>query len=543
MPQRSGNGAERQTLPAGLYRMLLDSISDYAIIAVSPSASILTWNPTARRLLGYGPEMVGSDLSVLYPQSANASRGAAARLSEAAATGRTEFESWLIRADGTAICACVTISALRTENGELIGYAHAIRDLSTQELVSENLRVSEERARLMIESVKDYAIFMLDPNGNITTWNAGAQRIKQYRAEEVIGKHFSIFYPAHEATWKPKEELQIALREGKYEEEGWRLRKDGSRFMANVVITPVRTAKGVLAGFAKVTRDLTERHAAQERAIAAARMLAVEEAYREMAEARAKEMSALVEQLGRQTAELERQSQAAEKANKVKAEFLAAMSHELRTPLNAIGGYAQLMEMGIGGSVTDEQKLHLERIRRSQEHLLGVINDILNFSKIEAGQVEYNIGRVGLRGVLELGASMVEPQARDKSIRVAIGACDPDIAARADQLKVEQILLNLLSNAMKFTATGGEVTLSAGPGEGGVWLTVRDTGIGISPADLRMIFAPFMQVGRTLASPKEGTGLGLAISRDLARAMGGDLTAESEEGVGSTFTLVLPRAE
>ncbi|MEO9227138.1 MAG: PAS domain-containing sensor histidine kinase [Gemmatimonadaceae bacterium] len=543
MVKQAAGDAHKPGDSDSLYKRLVDAVDEYAIYAVSPAGRILTWNVGAERDVGYAAsEIVGHDLTVLYTADDSAAGLPARHLAEAQENGNAEFEGRRVKKDGTTFYARVAITALRSENGDVVALAHRMRNLTEVRVGSDDLRVSEERARLMIESVKDYAIFMLDPSGRISTWNAGAARIKGYRAEEIIGKHFSIFYPPDEAQWKPDEELQIALREGKYEEEGWRLRKDGSRFMASVVITPVRTSKGELAGYAKVTRDLTERRAAQEQAIAAARRLAIEEASREAAETRAREMRSLAQQLGMQATELEKQSLAAEKANKVKAEFLAAMSHELRTPLNAIGGYAQLMEMGIGGRVTEEQKVHLERIRRSQQHLLAVINDILNFSKIEAGQLDYNIGPVPLREVLVTGVSMVEPQSRKKSIRVIIGECSADVTALADTLKVEQIVLNLLSNAMKFTPEGGEVELTAGVGSTGTWLSVRDTGIGISDSDLKMIFAPFIQVGRSLASPKEGTGLGLAISRDLAKAMRGDLTAASEQGVGSTFTLTLPAA-
>ena len=526
-----------------LHRLLVDRVQDYAIFALDREGYILSWNVGAQRLKGYTEkEIVGKHLSVFYTPEDRASGKPARELKEAIELGRTEDEGWRVRKDGTLFWANVLITAVRSDGGELLGFAKVTRDLTERRRAEQELRDSEERFRLMIESVRDYAIFMLDPTGHVKTWNAGAERIKGYRADQIIGKHFSIFYPPDEAATKPAAELAIALSAGKYEEEGWRIRRDGSRFMASVVITPVKNANGALAGFAKVTRDLTERRAAQERAITAARRLAVEEANRAAAEMRAQELRVLAEQLRIQAMELERQSLAAEQANRVKGEFLAAMSHELRTPLNAIGGYAQLMEMGIGGQVTDEQRLHLERIRRSQQHLLGIINDILNFSRIEAGQLEYDIGPVPLCEALAAGAAMIEPQARDKGISVIIANCPPELAAKADRMKVEQILLNLLSNAMKFTAADGEIELNAGAGLDTTWISVRDTGVGVSPNHLEMIFSPFTQVGRSLASPKEGTGLGLAISRDLARAMNGDLTAVSEEGVGSTFTLTLPRA-
>jgi PAS domain S-box-containing protein len=383
---------------------------------------------------------------------------------------------------------------------------------------------------------------MLDTTGHVTTWNAGAQRINGYAASEIIGKHISIFYPESEPDTKASYELAIALSTGQYQEEGWRVRRDGSRFLANVVITPIRTATGALAGFAKVTRDLTERRAAEDRALDAARRLAAEEAGRIAAEARTRELRALALQLEQKSNELQRQSLAAETANRVKGEFLAAMSHELRTPLNAIGGYAQLMELGIGGPVTAEQRQHLERIQRSQQHLLGIINDILNFSRIEAGQLEYHIEPVALCDVLDTGTAMVTPQAAGKRLALHIARCGADVVALADRSKVEQVLLNLLSNAVKFTPAGGEIELSVGMDGNSVWVKVRDSGVGIAPEYIDTIFSPFTQVGRTLASPKEGTGLGLAIARDLARAMKGDLSVVSEPGVGSTFTLRLPRA-
>jgi PAS domain S-box-containing protein len=413
--------------------------------------------------------------------------------------------------------------------------------LSRRQLDEDDLRESEERFRLLIESVKDYAIFMLDPDGYVSTWNAGAERIKGYSAADIIGKHFSIFYPEEEKNTKPPHELALAIATGVYEEEGWRIRKDGSRFWANVVITPVRTSSGRLTGFAKVTRDLTERRMAQDREIEAVRRIAREEAARLGAELRAREMRALAEQLQVKTEQLDQQRRTAAEANRAKSEFLAAMSHELRTPLNAIGGYTQLMQMGVSGPVTVEQQQHLERIQRSQQHLLGIINDILNFSRIEAGQIEFHIVDVSVCELIESVVGMIAPQLASKGLKLVMAPHDGAPMAQGDAPKIEQILLNLLSNAIKFTGEGGTIDITCGAGDGHIWVDVADNGIGIPEHELEMIFAPFKQVGRSLASPKEGTGLGLAISRDLARGMHGDLTAKSEEGVGSTFRLTLPR--
>ena len=231
----------------------------------------------------------------------------------------------------------------------------------------------------------------------------------------------------------------------------------------------------------------------------------------------------------------------AESANRAKADFLAVMSHELRTPLNAIGGYAQLIEMGVRGPVNDEQREDLERIQRSQRHLLGLINDVLNYAKLEAARVEFRAERVPVRPLLDGLEDLVAPQVAAKGLHYDCCDADPDVALLGDEEKVRQILLNLLSNAIKFTPAGGTIRVSADADGDVVRLRVADTGVGIPDDQLERIFEPFVQLARGLSTGHEGTGLGLAISRDLARAMGGDLAAESGPGQGSTFTLTLPR--
>jgi len=247
------------------------------------------------------------------------------------------------------------------------------------------------------------------------------------------------------------------------------------------------------------------------------------------------------EELVQRTADAERARQAADEANAAKSAFLATMSHELRTPLNAIAGYAQLLEMGIHGEVNDTQREYLEKIRRNQMHLLGLINDVLNFAKIEAGQVQYEIADVPVDEMLASVEALIEPQLKARQHAYTYRRGDARVQARADRDRVEQIVLNLLGNAVKFTSPGGAIVMEWETGERVVRIRVRDNGRGIPHEKLPAIFEPFVQVDPALTRSSEGTGLGLAISRDLARAMKGDLTVESQEGVGSTFTLTLPR--
>lgn len=422
--------------------------------------------------------------------------------------------------------------------------------------------------RLLVESVTDYAIFLLDERGFVRSWNPGAARLKGYVEGEIVGKHFSTFYTQPDIdAGKPSRELEVASKTGRVEDEGWRLRKDGTCFWANVVITALRDrSTGALVGFAKITRDLTERRKAEEQA----RVLAAETAARQGAERVSAHLAQLTEQLQQQAAELEAQTEEAqslaeeleelnerleqetveaemaradaEAANRAKTEFLAVMSHELRTPLNAIAGYAELLRMGLRGPVTPEQLEDLNRISRSERALLSLINDILNFARLEAAKVSFANERVPLRALLTDIETLVAPQVRAKQLTFSLGDWDESLAAQGDSDKVRQIIVNLLSNAVKFTPRAGKISVNCVVEGTTVHVYVRDSGVGIPKEKLQAVFEPFVQLDRSLTNIGEGSGLGLSISRELARGMRGDLIVESKVGVGSTFILSLPVA-
>ncbi len=383
---------------------------------------------------------------------------------------------------------------------------------------SRGLHEIERRFRLMVESVVDYAIVMLDPQGGVASWNAGAQRLLGYAADEITGRHFSQFYPPRERdSGKPARELEVAAKEGRFEEEEWRVRRDGSAFWANVVVTPVRDDAGELLGYAKVMRDLTERN--------------------------------------RVEAELVRAKVAAEKANEAKSQFLANMSHELRTPLNSLLILARLLADNPGGNLTAKQVQFARTIYASGSDLLSLINDLLDLAKIESGAVtSLELAPVRLDDVRAELERTFRQLAQERGLRLEI-RLDPGLpqTLRTDVARLSQVLKNLVANALKFTKEGG-VEVDMAPASSGwsaghrtldaaaavVAFSVRDTGIGIAPDKQQLIFEAFQQADGTTSRQYGGTGLGLSISRELTRLLGGEIRLQSEPGKGSTFTLFLP---
>jgi PAS domain S-box-containing protein len=365
------------------------------------------------------------------------------------------------------------------------------------------LEHSERVFGLFVACVEDYGIFMLEPDGTIATWNRGAQRIKGYSEDEALGRHFSMFYEQPDRDrGHPEEELVIAAREGRYEEEGWRVRKDGSRFWASVTITAIRDQDETLIGFGKVTRDLTERKRHEE-------------------------------SLREATARAEASSQA-------KSEFLAAMSHELRTPLNAIMGYTDLLDSGIAGPMLAIQNDHLGRIRAASKHLLLQIDQILALARIEDGRAEVQFTALDAAALAREVVDQVAPVVEGKGLGISLDVPDRPVELVTDTDKAREILLNLLSNACKYTDRGEIGLRVATNGASDILFHVWDTGLGIAPEDSERIFERFTQLDQSSTRTREGTGLGLSISLHLAHLLRGELLLDSALGSGSTFTLRLP---
>jgi len=483
------------------FRLLIESVRDYAIFILDPDGRVSTWNPGAERIKGYSAaEIVGKHFSTFYPPEVAATGKCDLELVIAAQEGRFEEEGWRIRKDGSRLWANVTITALRDSDGQLVGFAKVTQDLTARRAAEEETR----RFQLLVESVKDYAIFILDPTGRISTWNPGAQRIKGYSSDEIIGKHFSIFYPAEAiAEGKCEMELEVAAREGRFEEEGWRLRKDGSRFWANVTITTLRDTVNGLLGFAKVTQDLTQRREA-------------EASRRALAEQRA----ALAEKA---------------RVQEFQERFLAILGHDLRNPLASI-------DMGLGilqEQVKDPAATRvLTRMLSSSGRMTRMIEQILDLTRSRlAGGLDLDLRVMDLQGTL----TKIVDELRIAHPHRAIELDAPAASIWGDPDRMEQVFSNLIGNAILHGDPATEVTVHAKIDEHAVIILVHNEGEPI-PADIqRKIFDPFRRGERESRTAKTtGLGLGLYISWEIVRGHGGSIEIDSSAEQGTTFSVKIP---
>jgi PAS domain S-box-containing protein len=506
------------------FRLLVESVRDYAIIMLDPEGYIVTWNEGAEHINGYkANEILGQHISRFYPPEEIKNRHPQAELEAAKANGRYEEEGWRVRKDGNLFWANIVITRLTDKSGRLVGYAKVTRDLTERKRAEEALRLSEEHSRAIWEKVRDYAMFTLDAGGYIQTWNEGARRIKGYEANEIIGKHLSTFYPEEDIQMgKCEYELKEATETGRYEEEGWRIRKDGTRFWANVVITAIRNKSGKLTGFTKVTRDVTERKRAEDKLRMANEMLE--------------------KRVAERTAQLSQANNALQEAVRARDEFLSIASHELRTPLTPLKLQLQgLLLQAERGTLLSLPAERIKRMTRAADQAvtrLGfLIDNLLDVSRINAGKIALNPEPLDLS---ELTREVVDRHAAEVAnarCSITVDAPTP-VNGSFDRLRIEQIVTNLLTNALKY-GSGKSISLKVSYlSPATVCIQVTDQGIGISSEDQVRIFNRFERVASN--SNIGGLGLGLYITRQIIEAHGGKIRVESERGKGATFSVELP---
>ena len=492
----------------GRYRVLIDAVTDYAIYMLDPDGYVSSWNSGARRFKGYEEaEILGQHFSRFYTEEDRKSGLPERALKTAATEGRFEGEGWRVRKDGERFWSHVVIDPIRSPNGDLLGFAKVTRDLTERMLAEQSLKQSEEQFRILVQGVTDYALYMLDPNGRITSWNLGAQRIKGYLPQEVIGQHYSLFFSEEDREkGEPQRGLEIALREGRFENQGWRIRKDGSRFWANVVIDVIHDERGELLGFAKITRDITDTVEAQ-RALEVAREALFQ--------------SQKMEAIGRLT---------------------GGIAHDFNNLLMVVLGSLEIVRR----RTKDDSKIIslLDNAIKGAQRGVSLTQRLLAFARRQELKLETVDIATLIRGMSELLQGSLGPTI---AIETRFPLLLKPVTADANQL--ELALLNLAVNSRDAMPEGGLILISAreeqvisnnAPVKPGSYiaLSLTDDGEGMDEATLARAVEPFF----TTKGIGKGTGLGLPMAQGLAEQSGGQLFLKSQKGFGTTVELWLPVA-
>lgn len=490
------------------YRLLIEAVTDYAIFMLDADGIVASWNPGAKRLKGYESyEIIGQHFSRFYSEEDRNSGLAARALETARRTGKFEIEGWRVRKDGSRFWAYVVIDPIRSPSGETVGYAKITRDLSERKEAEEALKKSEQQFRLLVEGVTDYAIYMLDPQGRISSWNSGARRIKGYTPEEIIGQHFSQFYtPEDRVAGAPQHALETAAQQGRFENEAWRVRKDGSRFWAHVVLDPIHADDGSIIGYAKITRDITER----------------KETAKKLEEARERLLqSQKMEAIGHLT---------------------GGIAHDFNNLLMAVLGSLELARKRIAA---DDKRL----LALVDNAVLGAQRGAILTRRMLAFARRQDLNNETVR-IPELVIGMTEMLQRSIGSQISIETRFPVALSpvRSDANQLEMALLNLVVNARDAMLGGGQIIMagrdavirSDEPGglKAGryVCLSVQDSGDGMDRWTLERAMEPFF----TTKEPGKGTGLGLPMVHGLAEQSGGRFVLKSQPAQGTTAELWLP---
>ena len=475
---------------------IVAGVRDYAVFTLDVAGHVTSWNAGAENIKGYkAEEIIGKHFSRFYPADAIARNWPGEELKIAAGQGRFEEEGWRIRKDGTRFWADVVITALRSPRGKLTGFLKITRDLTERRRHEETLRESEERFRLLVNSVKEYAIFMLDVEGCVASWNLGAERIIGYTAAEIIGRSVACLYPAEAAErGAPQRDLATVVAHGGMEINGRRVRKDGTRFWANVVICSVHDLDGKLRGFAQVTRDLTER---------------------------------------KQFKELEESQQRTH-------EFLAMLSHELRNPLAPLKTSVDVMRLR---ELSDPVMIRArDVIDRQVQHLTHIIDELLDVSRITSGRIRLTSETLDLESIILRAVEAARPLLDSKGHTLEIETPGSHCWVRGDLTRLTQVFVNLLNNAAKYTPDRGHIGVAIRAADRSAAVHIRDNGIGIAAELLPRMFDLFTQGDRPLDRTDGGLGVGLALVHRIVSLHGGVVKAFSEGiGRGSELVVTLPQ--
>jgi PAS domain S-box-containing protein len=473
------------------YRLLVESVKDYAIFMLDAEGRVLTWNEGAQRAKGYAAaEIIGRSIDRFYLPEDRALGKPAALLKTAADKERVEDEGWYLRKDGSRFWANVVITAVRDRERRLIGFSEVGRDLTER-------KAAEERYRLLVESAKDYAIFMLDAEGRVLTWNEGAQRAKGYAAVEIIGRSIECFYPPESrALGKPATLLKAAAENERVEDEGWRLRKDGSRFWANAVITAVRDREKRLIGFSEVSRDLSERKAAEE------------------------DRERSIKELASSNTELQ--------------QFAYVASHDLQEPLRMVTSYTQLLSKRYKGKLDAEADTFIAFAVDGAIRMQKLIQDLLTYSRLGTSALPFapvDSGAIFARALVNLSVAVGETGATVTSEGL------PAVLAVESQLL--QLFQNLIGNAIKYHGDSPPLIHATARKTPSEWIfSLRDNGIGMDPQYADRIFVIFQRLHT--ADEYAGTGIGLAVCKKIVERHGGRIWVESTLGHGAVFYFTLP---